>query len=92
MKGAFEHGILAGAELTMRGISVELCSPGSAICRITFDFKPAQDGQWFGKDFEFTNWYGYRAESNGVKAGWEFIMRDQEATQMGKAMGMFGES
>lgn len=67
--GAFRHGIVAGARLVMRDYSIDVCSQSSAICRITFDFKPARDGQYAGKDFTFTNRYGYRAEGRGVKKG-----------------------
>ncbi|KAL8748857.1 MAG: hypothetical protein Q9184_007050 [Pyrenodesmia sp. 2 TL-2023] len=90
IQGAFEHGVAAGAELVMRDYRVDICSPTSAICQITFEFKPAKDGRCAGQDFEFTNYYGYRAEGAGVKAGWEFVIRDQEANEMGRAMGVGG--
>nr|POE56045.1 hypothetical protein CFP56_78789 [Quercus suber] len=75
-----------GVHMTLKDLRVEIMSDTSALCWITFVFHPAEESGH--KAWNFTNLYGYRAETKGVAAGFEFIMRDQEATAMKEGSGV----
>nr|POE88059.1 hypothetical protein CFP56_11288 [Quercus suber] len=84
MKGEMRAGIDAGVgvHMTLKNLRVEIVSKSSALCWITFVFHPAAGS---GHDeWSFENVYGYRAESEGVAAGFEFVIRDQEASGLEK--------
>jgi len=76
-----------GLDMSIGDIEVTAYSDTSAICRLTFTYHPAPNSELAGKDWTFTNVYGYRAESTGVAAGWEFVLRDHEVNAMQKATG-----
>lgn len=78
-----------GVHLALHADAIDVTpySATSALCRLTFTFKPPIDSEYAGKDWTFTNLYGYRAASAGEDAGWEYIVRDQEATEMLRVTG-----
>ena len=69
-------------------VQVEAYSETSATCRLTFTYHPATKGKFAALEpWSFTNIYGFRAGDEGVAAGWEFVLRDQESSAMQTATG-----
>ncbi|KAI6839296.1 hypothetical protein KC365_g6049 [Hortaea werneckii] len=67
---------------------IESYSSTSALCWLEWQFVPQKGSEYEGKDWKFTNVYGYRAASEGLAAGWEFVLRDEEVESMFAATGM----
>jgi hypothetical protein len=73
---------------------IEVYSPTSALCWLSWTFQPAKESEFVGRTWSFTNIYGYRAASP-IKpgdaavepAGWEFVVRDEEVNAIVKATG-----
>jgi len=87
MRKNISYGI--GTCLILEDISkVEVYSPTSALCWISWTFRPAAGSDFEGRPWRFTNIYGYRAEpDNPSDAGWEFVLRDEEVNAMVAATG-----
>ncbi|KAK0361640.1 hypothetical protein LTR91_018987 [Friedmanniomyces endolithicus] len=77
-----------GTHLELLSIEkVEVYSSTSALCWLYWVFHPKPGSEFAGKDWKFTNIYGYRAASEDVAAGWEFVVRDQEINAFKEATG-----
>lgn len=78
-----------GCHMTLEGVSSAPCSETSALCWITFTFHPQPGHELAGREWTFTNVYGYRRgyAAVGREAGWEFVLRDQEVEEMVKVAG-----
>ncbi|KAK1815798.1 hypothetical protein LTR12_009782 [Friedmanniomyces endolithicus] len=77
-----------GTHLELLSIEkVEVYSSTSALCWLHWVFHPKPGSEFAGKDWKFTNIYGYRAASEGAEAGWEFVVRDQEINAFKEATG-----
>ncbi|KAI7371365.1 hypothetical protein KC354_g600 [Hortaea werneckii] len=67
---------------------IESYSSTSALCWLEWQFVLQKGSEHEGKGWKFTNVYGYRAASEGLAAGWEFVLRDEEVESMFAATGM----
>ncbi|TKA64491.1 hypothetical protein B0A55_10727 [Friedmanniomyces simplex] len=77
-----------GTHLELLGIEkVEVYSSTLALCWLHWVFHPQAGSEFEGKDWKFTNIYGYRAASEDAEAGWEFVIRDQEINAFREATG-----
>ena len=77
-----------GTKLVLNRIEkIEPCSETSALCWLNFSFHPRGGSEFEGRGWTFTDVYLYRAESSGKAAGWEFVITDQETSEMKKATG-----
>ncbi|TKX26897.1 hypothetical protein C1H76_0834 [Elsinoe australis] len=83
LRAAIEAGL--GAHMTLKALRSQQISDTSALCWITFEFHPAESSG--RQNWTFTNLYGYRAETQGASAGFEFVVRDQEANEMKNSAG-----
>lgn len=86
MRKAISYGI--GVHLDLLEIrKVEVYGQASALCWLHWAFRPKTGSEYEGKDWTFTNIYGYRAATDGAGAGWEFVVRDEEVNAMVAATG-----
>jgi hypothetical protein len=77
-----------GTKLILQEIEkIEPYSDTSAFCWIRWTFQPQKGGQFEGRDWTFTNVYGYRAASGGNEAGWELVVRDHEVNECMRVTG-----
>lgn len=77
-----------GTKLLLEKIEkIEVYSETSALCWLHWSFHPQAGSEFEGRGWEFTNIYGYRAESDGKKEGWEFVVRDQEVNEIVRVTG-----
>ncbi|KAK3111422.1 hypothetical protein LTR53_013357 [Teratosphaeriaceae sp. CCFEE 6253] len=77
-----------GTHLELLAIEkVEVYSPTLALCWLHRVFHPKPGSEFAGKDWKFTNIYGYRAADDNAEAGWEFVIRDEEINGFSKATG-----
>lgn len=78
-----------GCHMKFEGVKVTVYSETSALCFITFTFHPQPGHELEGRTWTFTNVYGYRAAQPQVdqRAGWEFVLRDEEVNEMVKVAG-----
>lgn len=78
-----------GCHMTLEGVTSVVYSETSVLCWITFTFHPQAGHELEGKTWTFTNVYGYRAAQPQLeqKAGWEFVLRDNEVNEMLKVAG-----
>ncbi|KAI7368636.1 hypothetical protein KC354_g2536 [Hortaea werneckii] len=67
---------------------IESYSSTSALCWLEWQFVPLEGSGYNGRGWKFTNVYGYRAAGEGIAAGWEFVLRDEEVESMFAATGM----
>lgn len=75
--------------MTLEEVTSVVYSETSVLCWITFTFHPQAGHKLEGKTWTFTNVYGYRAAQPQLeqKAGWEFVLRDNEVNEMLKVAG-----
>lgn len=87
MRKNIDYGI--GTHLELLAISkMEVYSQTSALCWLDWAFHPRSGSEYEGRGWQFTNIYGYRAATTeGVEAGWEFVVRDEEVNAMVRATG-----
>jgi len=86
MRKNIDSGI--GTHLELLSIEkIEVYSPTLALCWLHWAFHPKAGREFAGKDWKFTNIYGYRAANEDSEAGWEFVIRDQEVTAFSEATG-----
>ncbi|KAK0260524.1 hypothetical protein LTR01_002488 [Friedmanniomyces endolithicus] len=77
-----------GTHLELLSIDrIDVYSSTSALCWLHWVFHPKPGSEFAGKDWKFTNIYGYRAASEDAEAGWEFVVRDQEINAFKEATG-----
>lgn len=82
-----------GTKLVLEKIEkIEAYSETSALCWLHWSFHPQAGSEFDGKAWQFTNVYGYRAESDGKKEGWELVVRDQEVNEIMRVTGRSFES
>jgi hypothetical protein len=82
-----------GTKLVLERIEkIETYSETLALCWLHWSFHPQAGSEFEGKHWEFTNIYGYRASSNGLKDGWELVIRDQEVDEVKRVTGRSFES
>lgn len=82
-----------GTKLVLEQIEkIEPYSEKSALCWLHWLFHPQAGSEFEGKGWKFTNIYGYRAESDGKKEGWELVVRDQEVNEIKRVTGKSFES
>ncbi|TKA30994.1 hypothetical protein B0A50_01962 [Salinomyces thailandicus] len=66
---------------------IETYGETSALCWLDWEFVPQKGSEYEGRGWKFTDVYGYRAASEGLDGGWEFVLRDEQITAMVKATG-----
>ncbi|RMY04661.1 hypothetical protein D0868_06830 [Hortaea werneckii] len=72
-----------GTHLTLLHVKkIESYSLNSALCWKEWQFVPQKGSEYEGKGWKLTNIYGYRVASEGLAAGWEFVLRDEEVESM----------
>ena len=77
-----------GTKLVLDEIErIQPYSNGSALCWLRWTFHPQAGSEFEGKEWTFTNIYGYRAASAGCAGGWELIVRDQEVNEVIRVTG-----
>lgn len=67
--------------------SITTYSQSSAVCWLRWTFHPQASSEYAGRTWSFVNIYGYRAASKGSEAGWEYVVRDNEVSEMRKVVG-----
>lgn len=62
-------------------------SETSALCWLRWSFHPQEGSEFEGRGWTFTNIYAFRAASADLRAGWEFVVRDQEVNEIRRVTG-----
>ena len=77
-----------GTKLVLERIEkIEAYSDTSALCWLHWSFHPQQGSEFEGRDWYFTNIYGYRAATESKTEGWELVVRDQEVNEIMRVTG-----
>ena len=76
-----------GTHLVLDDFSISIYSSSSCLCNLTWTFHPPKDSKVTSQGWTFTNIYGYRSATGEVAAGFEFVLRDNEVSEMRKATG-----